>query len=70
MEKMTDHVWTPTGTDITIRWRQMGWVPPSEDPNYLEKWKYYQELPMRYLGEKDRAKYEEAMRRNKVARIK
>lgn len=70
MEKMNDHVWTPTGTDITIRWRQLGWVPPSEDPKYLEKWKYYQELPMRYLGEKDRAMYEEALRRNKVARIK
>lgn len=25
-------------TDITIRWRQMGWVPPSELPAYREKW--------------------------------
>ena len=48
----------------------MGWIPPSEDPVYLAKWKYYQELPMRYLGEKDREMYEENLRRNKVARIK
>lgn len=69
-EDMNHHIWTPPGTDITIRWRQMGWIPPSEDQKYLEKWKYYQELPMRYLGEKDRAMYEETLRRNKVARIK
>ena len=70
MEKMNDHIWTPAGTDITVRWRSMGWVPPSEDPKYLEKWKYYQELPMRHLSDKDKAMYEETMRRNKVARIK
>ena len=70
MENMNHPIWTPTGTDITIRWRNMGWVPPSEDPVYLAKWKYYQELPMRYLGEKDREMYEENLRRNKVARIK
>ena len=25
----TSYIWTPTGTDITIRWRMHGWVPPS-----------------------------------------
>jgi hypothetical protein len=44
-----EYIWTPTGTDITIRWRQAGWVPPSEQPEYQQKWKYYQELPMRSL---------------------
>ena len=70
MHTLDHHIWTPPGTDITTRWRAMGWVPPSEDPKYLAKWKYYQELPMRYLGDKDRELYEETLRRNKVARIK
>jgi hypothetical protein len=69
-EDMNDHVWTPAGTDITILWRKLGWIPPSEDPKYLEKWKYYQELPMRRLNESERERYEEIMRRNKVSRIK
>jgi hypothetical protein len=65
-----DYVWTPPGTDITIRWRQLGWVPPSEDPEYQKKWKYYQELPMRKLDDKGREQYEALLKRNKVARIK
>lgn len=65
-----DHIWTPSGTDITLRWRQMGWVPPSELPEYRAKWKYYQELPMRKLDDKARAEYEQLLRRNKVARVK
>jgi hypothetical protein len=65
-----DYVWTPPGTDITIRWRQLGWVPPSEQPEYQKKWKYYQELPMRKLDDKGREQYEALLKRNKVARIK
>lgn len=45
-----EHVWTPQGTDIQERWRaQFGWVPPSEDKKYQEKWAFYQNLPMRKL---------------------
>ena len=66
----TDHIWTPSGTDITIRWRLQGWVPPSELPEYRQKWKYFQELPMRKLDAAGKAAYEETLRRNKVARIK
>lgn len=64
------YIWTPPGTDITIRWRNMGWIPPSELPEYQAKWKFYQELPMRKLDEQGRKVYEELMRKNKVARIK
>ena len=67
---MTDYVWTPTGTDITMRWRKMGWVPPSEQREYQEKWRRYQELPLAYLDEKGKEQYEQLLRRNKVARIK
>ena len=66
----SDYIWTPTGTDITIRWRMHGWIPPSELPNYRAKWKYYQELPMRKLDEHGREQYERLLERNKVARIK
>ena len=48
----------------------MGWVPPSEDPVYLAKWKHFQELPMRYLDEKSKEQYEALLQRNKVARIR
>lgn len=65
-----EYVWTPAGTDITIRWRAMGWVPPSEDPVYQAKWKHYQELPMRKLDDAGRKEYEALLKRNKVARIK
>lgn len=65
------YVWTPAGTDITIRWRtQCGWVPPSELREYQLKWKYYQELPLRNLDELGRKAYEASLQKAKVARIK
>lgn len=67
---MSEHIWTPTGTDITVRWRAMGWVPPSEDPYYQNKWAYYQQLPLRTIDEGARAKVEEVMRKAKTARAK
>ncbi len=65
-----EYVWTPAGTDVTIKWRRMGWVPPSETPSIRAKWKYYQELPMRHLTEAERKEFEAVMRHAKVARIK
>jgi hypothetical protein len=37
---MGDHfIYTPSTTDVTIRWRAAhGWVPPTEDPAYQKKW--------------------------------
>jgi hypothetical protein len=26
-------------TDVAETWRRFGWEPPSQDPNYHEKWK-------------------------------
>lgn len=33
-----NYIYTPSSTDITIRWRKAGWVPPTEDPKYQKKW--------------------------------
>ena len=65
-----EYVWFPAGTDITIRWRARGWVPPSEQPEIRKKWKYYQELPLLRLDEHGREEYENLLKRAKVARIK
>lgn len=42
-----DFVYTKAGTCITLRWRKMGWIPASEQPEIVEKWKYYQSLAAR-----------------------
>lgn len=67
---MSEPIWTPPGTDITIRWRLAGWVPPSEQQVYRDKWRYFQELPMRTLDEAGKAQYEEKLKKAKVARIR
>lgn len=65
-----DYIWTATGTDITVRWRLQGWVPPSEIEEYKEKWKFYQNLPLRNLDDRAKEAYEAVLRKAKVARIK
>ncbi len=49
LTKMNDFIYTKAGTCITLRWRQMGWIPASEDPAIIEKWKRFQSLPSRSL---------------------
>jgi hypothetical protein len=65
-----DYIYTPVGTDITIRWKLHGYVPPSELPEYLAKWKYYQELPLRKLDDNAKKEYELVMKKAKVMRIR
>jgi hypothetical protein len=67
---MNEHIWTTSGTDITIRWRILGWVPPSELQEYRNKWSYFQNLPLRKLDDQAKEQYEQVLRRAKVARIK
>lgn len=65
-----NYVWTAPGTDITLRWRLNGWVPPSELQEYKDKWKYYQNLPLRNLDDRAKEAYEAVLRKAKVARIR
>jgi hypothetical protein len=65
-----EHIWTVSGTDITARWKLMGWVPPSELPEYQAKWKYYQELPLRKLDDQAKKEYELVLKKAKVLRIR
>ncbi|MFM2134489.1 MAG: hypothetical protein RL156_1770 [Bacteroidota bacterium] len=61
---MNDHIWTPSGTDITERWRRLGWLPPSENPVYQEKWSSYKELPLRTLSDLERIAFEKMLNSN------
>lgn len=65
-----DYIWTAPGTDITIRWKLNGWIPPSELQEYKDKWKYFQNLPLRNLDDRAKEAYEAVLRKAKVARIK
>jgi hypothetical protein len=31
------------GVDISVKWRKAGWVPPSEQVEYQQKWKFIRE---------------------------
>lgn len=44
-----EFIYTKAGTCITTRWRKMGWVPASEQPEIVAKWKHYQSLATRTL---------------------
>jgi len=66
-----EYIWTSAGTDITLRWKtRYGWVPPSELQEYKDKWRYYQNLPLRSLDADAKEMYEIALKRAKVVRIK
>jgi hypothetical protein len=64
-----EYIYTPVGTDIIVRWKLAGWIPPSELLEYQDKWKYYQELPLRKLDDNAKKEYELVMKKAKVMRI-
>jgi hypothetical protein len=71
MKKNDMHVWTASGTNIEERWRlKYGWVRPSEQADYQQKFKYYQELPLRKLDDAAKVEYERILKTAKVARIR
>ena len=45
-----DYIYTPSTTDITIRWRKLyNYIPASEQPFYQNKWKEFRDLVGRTL---------------------
>jgi IS1 family transposase len=66
---MHEYIWTAPGTDVTIRWRLKGWLPPSELKEFRDKWRYYQNLPLRDLDDNAKEQYEQVLRKAKVVRI-
>lgn len=47
-----DYIYTPSTTDITIRWRKLyNYIPASEQPYYQAKWKQFRELMSRTLDD-------------------
>jgi hypothetical protein len=65
-----EHIWTPAGTDVTIRWRMNGWVPPSEVPEYQAKWDFYQKISTRRIDDKAKQELDAAIKRAKVVRVR
>lgn len=63
---MNDYIWTPSGTDITERWRRLGWTPPSETQAYQQKWSSYKELPLRSLTDAQRDAVSQLMTNNVI----
>lgn len=38
------YVYTPATTDVTIRWRLRGWIPPTQDPTFQKKWADFRKI--------------------------
>jgi hypothetical protein len=47
-----NHSCNTTGTDITARWKMLGWIPPSQLQEYKNKWSYFQNLKLKKAQEK------------------
>ena len=46
------YIYTPSSTDITIRWRKLyNYVPASEQPRYIKKWAHFKEMMNRTLND-------------------
>ena len=41
----TDYfIYTPATTDVTIRWKLKGWIPPTQDPAFQKKWSNFRKI--------------------------
>lgn len=52
MQNGNEYIYTPSTTDITVRWRKLyGYVPASEQARYIKKWADFREMVSRTLDD-------------------
>jgi hypothetical protein len=52
MQNDQNYIYTPSTTDITIRWRKLyNYIPASEQLFYQNKWKEFRDLVSRTLND-------------------
>jgi hypothetical protein len=52
MNPKNEYIYTPSSTDITVRWRKLyGYVPASEQARYIKKWADFRAVTSKTLDD-------------------
>jgi hypothetical protein len=52
MNLKNEYIYTPSSTDITVRWRKLyGYVPASEQARYIKKWADFRAVTSKTLDD-------------------
>jgi hypothetical protein len=52
MNPKNEYIYTPSTTDITVRWRKLyGYVPASEQARYIKKWADFRAVTSKTLDD-------------------
>jgi len=52
MQNKNEYIYTPSSTDITVRWRKLyGYVPASEQARYIKKWSDFRAVTSKTLDD-------------------
>ena len=52
MNPKNEYIYTPSSTDITVRWRKLyGYVPASEQARYIKKWADFRAITSKTLDD-------------------
>ena len=52
MNQKNEYIYTPSSTDITVRWRKLyGYVPASEQARYIKKWADFRAVTSKTLDD-------------------
>jgi hypothetical protein len=59
MNPKNEYIYTPSSTDITVRWRKLyGYVPASEQARYIKKWADFRAVTSKTLDDVETPKSE------------